>query len=297
MSPLSEHRLLGPVMMTLASLFFALTALFVKMGSDSVSVGIIVLVRYVFMFLVLEALRMSGAIGVHPHNKRLLAYRSITAAVGGVFYFFAMATIPIAEAVVLKYTYPLFAVTIAAFVYGERAGRGVLAAMALSLAGIFVMMNPAGFTPSLGYLWGILNGLSAGLAVAFLRQLRATDDSSTVLYFHALAGVAVSLPFLAHGLAVPSLAGGVYTLLAAVFGLLGQFALVFGYRYIKTGSGSVVMALEVVFSALVALIVLGQVPGVWKVVGGVMVISGVMLVSGKKQTGSEDIRKPAKAES
>jgi drug/metabolite transporter (DMT)-like permease len=170
----------------------------------------------------------------------------------------------------------------------------VIAAMALSLAGVVVMMNPSGFTPSLGYLWGILNGLSAGLAVAFLRQLRATDDSSTVLYFHSLAGVAVSLPFLGHGLSAPCLAGGIYTLLAAVFGMLGQFSIVYGYRFIKTGSGSVVMALEVVFSALVALVVLGQVPGLWKVVGGVMVIVGAVLVSGKKRSGSEDIRIPLK---
>ena len=291
MSPLSDNRLIGPAMMILASLFFALTALFVKMGSGSVPVGIIVLVRYVFMFLALESLRLTGIIGVHPHNKRLLAYRSITAAVGGVFYFLSVASIPIAEAIVLKYTYPLFAVTIAAFAYGERAGRGVLAALALSLAGVFVMMNPAGFTPSLGYLWGILNGLCAGLAIAFLRQLRATDDSSTVLYFLSIAGVIVSLPFLTQGLTVPSLAGGIYTILAAVFGLLGQFSIVYGFRYIKTGSGSVVMAIEVVFSALVALIVLGQVPGFWKVVGGVMVISGAMLVSGKKRDENEDIRK------
>lgn len=291
MSHISDNRLLGPVMMFFASLFFALTALFVKLGSESVPVGIIVLARYVFMLLAMEGLRLSGIIGVHPRNKKLLAYRSIAAAVGGVFYFLSVASIPIAEAIVLKYTYPLFAVTIAAFVYGERAGRGALAALALSLAGVFVMMNPAGFTPSLGYLWGILNGLCAGLAIAFLRQLRATDDSSTVLYFLSIAGVAVSLPFLAQGLALPGLAGGVYTLLAAIFGLLGQFSLVYGFRFIKTGNGSVVMALEVVFSAMLALIVLGQVPGFWKVVGGVMVISGAMLVSGKKTSESEDIRK------
>jgi len=284
------HRLAGPVMMMFASLFFALTALFVRMGSESVPVGIMVLARYVFMLLALEILRLSGIIGVHPRNKRLLVYRSIPAGVGGIFYFFAMATIPIADAVVLKYTYPLFALPIAVF-YGERTGRGVLGALALSLTGVVVMMNPSGFAPSFGYIWGILCGLCAGIEMALLRQLRATDDSSTILYFNAAAGVTVCLPFLAQGVALPSVSGCVYTLLVAVFGLLAQMSMVYGFRYIKTGSGSVVMALEVVFSALLALIVLGQAPGLWKVLGGVMVISGAALVSGKKRKESEDIRK------
>lgn len=292
MSLFTDTRYLGPVMMASASLCFALTALFVKMGSESVPVGLIVLARYSFMFLALEALRLSGVIKIHPHNKRLLTYRSLAAGLGGIFYFYAMATIPIAEAVVLKYTYPLFAVPIAAF-YGERTGRGVLVALALSLAGVLVMMNPSGFTPSLGYLWGILCGLSAGLEMAFLRQLRATDDSSTVLYFNAIAGVAVSLPFLAQGVPAPGVSGCVFVFLVAVFGLLAQIALVYGFRYIKTGNGSVVMALEVVFSALVAFIVLGQVPGIWKVVGGVMVISGAALVSGREKEGHQDIRRAA----
>lgn len=286
-----EKRLTGPLMMVLASLLFAMTALFVKMGSESVPVGMIVLARFVFMFGVLEVMRMSGAIEVRPRNKRLLVCRSITAALGGVFYFLAVAAIPIAEAIVLKYTYPIFAVTIAAVAYGERAGRGVLFALAMSLAGILIMMNPSSFTPNIGYLWGILNGLIAGLAVAFLRQLRATDDSSTVLYFHALTGVIVSLPFLSQGWAVPGMAGGLYTLLAAGFGMLGQFSVVYGFRYINTGNGSVVMTLEVVFSALLALIVLGQVPGVWKIAGGVMVIIGATLVSGKGRFRQQDIRK------
>jgi len=187
---LANNRLLGPVMMTFASLSFALTALFVRMGSESVPVGILVLARYGFMLLVLEALRLSGIISIHPRNKKLLIYRSIPAGVGGIFYFFAMATIPIADAVVLKYTYPLFALPIAAF-YGERTGRGVLAALALSLTGILVMMNPSGFMPGFGYVWGILCGLCAGIEMALLRQLRATDDSSTILYFNEVAGVVV----------------------------------------------------------------------------------------------------------
>lgn len=283
-------RVIGPCMMALASLLFAVTSLFVKLGSQTVPVSLIVLARFVFMFAVFATLRATGRIRVEPHNKRLLFWRSVLASIGGVFYFYAMASIPIAEAVVLKYTYPLFGVMVAMFAYREKTGRAVLGALALSLAGIFVMVNPLFFSVSVGHLWGILNGLAAGIAVALLRQLRATDDSSTVLYYHALAGVVISLPLLTQGWMAPDLMGGIYTLLAALFGMLAQFSMVYGFRYIKTGSGSVVMGLEVVFSALLALIVLGQIPGPLKIAGGAMIIAGAALVSRGEKIRGEDIR-------
>ncbi len=291
MNKLSDSRFTGPVMMAVASMFFALTSLFVRMGADQVPVGIIVAVRFILMFAVMEALRLTGMIGVHPHNRKLLAYRSVTASIGGVFYFFAVASIPVAEAIVLKYTFPLFGVAIASLVYREHAGKKVFGALAFSFAGVVVMMSPISFHMNSGYLWGLLNGLSAGFAIAFLRQLRATDDSSTVLYFHSLAGALISLPFLAGGWGSPGISGWIFAVLAAVFGILAQFSMVYGFRYVKTGHGSVVMGLEVVFSAVLALVFLGQIPGPVKILGGIMVIAGVVVVTGWKRVENEDIRK------
>ena len=281
MSAPEDCRTIGPLMMASSALFFAFTALFVRLGSESTPVGMIVLVRFVLMSAALVALRATGAISVRPRNKRLLVYRSVCAAASGVFFFYSVATISIAEAIILKYTYPVFAVTVSAFVYGERTRPVVLAVLAMSLAGVVVMMNPSHFHPSIGYLWGLLNGLAAGIAVAFLRQLRLTDDSATVLYWYSLTGVVISLPFIAQGLRFTGVEGTAYTLLAALSGTLGQFAIVFGFKYIKTGRGSVIMTLEVVLSSLLAFLFLRQIPGPFQIAGGALIIAGALAVSGE----------------
>jgi len=287
-----ENRLIGPAMMALGSLFFALTALFVRLGSETVPVGLLVLARFLFMALALVVLRNAGLIAVHPVNRRLLLFRSVAASVGGIFYFFSIATITVAEAIILKYTFPVFAVTIAALIYGERVSRASLAVLTVSLLGVVVMMNPAAFHPSAGYAWGLMNGLCAGIAVAFLRELRKTDDSSTVLYYHSIAGVAVSLPFLVNGIVIPGVKGGIYMLLAALFGMLAQFTMVYGFKHVKTARGSVLMTLEVVLSALLAFLFLGQMPGIVKIIGGCMIIAGALIVSGKgkfRKNGAKDL--------
>lgn len=278
-------RTLGVVMMAATALCFSGMALFVRLAARTSPVGVIAMFRYGLGTVVLGALAGAGLFRIRPVNRGLLAWRAIGAAFGGVFYFFALANITIAEAVFLKFTYPLFAVVIAAAVFGEKTGRLVTALMLTGIAGVAVMMNPLAFHPQAGYAWGILNGLAAGISVAVVRKLRETDDAGTIVFFTSVAGVIVSLPFLAHGAALPhTVAGYLYLLFAALFGLLAQLALVYGFRYIPTGAGTVVMMAEVALTALLGYIVLGQGLNANQLIGGAMILfgGGVLLARGRK---------------
>ena len=283
------HRILGEkftgtFMMVSTAVLFSTMALFVRLASATIPVGMIVFSRYVLSTAFLTALWLAGTIQIRPVNRRLLACRAISASFGGVFYFFAVSTITIAEAVILKYTYPFFAVTIAAFLYGEKTDRSIIGLLSMSIAGVVIMMNPASFNPQFGYIWGILNGLCAGGAVAFVRKLRDTDDSGTIMFFTSLAGIFVSMPFLAGGIVFPAGKELIYMLLAAVCGVTAQFALVYGIRYIKTGSACVVMTLEVAISSLLGLVFLGHILGLSKILGGILIlIGGAVLITREGQ--------------
>jgi drug/metabolite transporter (DMT)-like permease len=268
------ERLTGIVMMVVTALLFSAMALFVRLAARTTPVGTIVLVRYFLSTLFIGALWAAGAVSVRPVNKRLLFMRATAASFGGLFYFFAVATITLGEAVILKYTYPFFAVSIAALMYGEKTDRSVIGLLVMSVAGVVVMMNPAAFHPQAGYAWGLLNGVSAGAAVAFLRRLRDTDNSATIMFFTSLAGVIVSLPFLAGGLGITWGADFYYMLLASLCGVAAQYALVYGMRYIKTGSACIIMALEVAMSAALGFVVLGHTLGLSKILGGALILTG-----------------------
>ena len=149
------------------------------------------------------------------------------------------------------------------------------------------MMNPNSFDFQLGYVWGILNAVSAGAAVAFLRKLRVTDDSTTITFFTAVAGTVISLPMLAMGLQIPTVYESILLLSASIMGLLAQYALVYGMRFIKTGAASVIMMVEVVIASVLGFSILGQIPTSHQLLGGSMILLGgaILIVrQGKAQT-------------
>ncbi len=269
-----EKKFIGSFMMVSTAVFFSAMALFVRLASETIPVGMIIFTRFTVSTAFIVVLYAAGTIRIRPVNHRLLIARALAASIGGVFYFFAVSTITIAEAVILKYTYPLFAVTFAAVLFGEKTDRTVLGLLSLSIAGVVIMMNPASFNPQAGYVWGLLNGLFAGGAVAFVRKLRDTDNAGTIMFATSLMGVIVSLPFLAGGMMVPEGIELAWLGLASGCGLLAQFSLVYGIRYIKTGSACIIMMLEVVLSSALGFIVLGHTMGLIKIIGGIIVLAG-----------------------
>jgi len=260
--------------MAVTAILFSVMALFVRLAAQNAPVGMIIFIRYTLSTLFIATLWGAGVFKVRPVNTKLLMMRAVAASFGGVFYFFAVSSIPMGEAVLLKYTYPLFAVSFSALFFGEKTGKFVIVLIVTTILGIAIMMNPTSFNPSAGYLWGLLNGLSAGAAVAFVRKLRDTDDSPTIMFFTSFVGIFVSAPFLAGGFLWPGTVTAFYILIASACGVAAQFALVYGIRFIKTGAACVVMALEVAMSALLGFLVLGHTLGIAQIAGGVLILTG-----------------------
>ncbi|MBN1292275.1 MAG: DMT family transporter [Candidatus Latescibacteria bacterium] len=269
-----KKDMIGVLMMLLSAALFSFMALFVRLASKTMPVGMIVCVRYAFSVLFFIPLIAMKQIKIRPVNHRLLLYRALAAGFGGLFYFLAIANISLAEAVILKYTFPLFAIAVSAIFYGEKTGRLVIFLLLWSFIGVFVMMNPNSFSFRIGYVWGILNAVSAGAAVAFLRKLRATDDSTTTTFFTAVAGTVISLPMLLIGLQIPTVSESVLLLSASIMGLSAQYVLAYGMRFIKTGAASVIMMVEVVIASVLGFSILGQIPTIHQLLGGAMIVLG-----------------------
>lgn len=293
---LRDDTLTGRFMMILAALFFATMALFVRIAARDASVGTISFVRYGMTVAVYLPFIAAGSIKIRPVNMRLIVLRAIAASFGGIFFFLAVSEITLAEATILKYTFPLFAVTISAIFYKERTNLLVVGLMIWSFAGVYIMVNPESLAIQRGYLWGILNAVSAGAAVAFLRKLRETDDSLTILFTTAIAGTVMSIPVMIADWRTPTLTALGLMIIISLCGLLAQFFITYGMRFIKTGAGSVIMMLEVVFATVLGMTFLHHVPTPHQIIGGVMILGGGVVLAMRGKTES-DIRSSDKMES
>ncbi len=98
--------------------------------------------------------------------------RSLLGTAGIFLHFFAISVLPLATAVTLNYTAPLFLTVLTLLVFRMRPGFGLLSGIMLGFIGVVFLLQPAmGRELILPSLLGLAGGLCGGLAFFSTREL------------------------------------------------------------------------------------------------------------------------------
>jgi len=195
----------------------------------------------------------------------------------------------VAASVTLVTTQPAFVAVGAYLLFGESLSRRSLAGIGIALAGSVVMSLDGllGATtasePTLGNLLALSGAVLAGLYVLAGRSVRQRIDLVpyvTVVYVVCAAGL------LAYSLAAGDAVVGypprewlLFLGMAVGPGLLGHTVVNWALAHIESSVVSVAFVGEPVGSTLLALLLLGEVPGWLTLVGGAVVIGGIYLTA------------------
>ncbi len=143
-------------------------------------------------------LALTGALG-RLHTRRLGSHarRGVLGTIGMSCGFAASILLSLADATTLSFTTPLFAVIIGGLLLRERIGRWRWAAVALGLAGVVIIAHP-GQAPmsALGAAAGLGGGLLVAVVTFQVRDLARTDEPISVVFYFALFGGLLTVPFL-----------------------------------------------------------------------------------------------------
>lgn len=169
--------------------------------------------------------------------------RSAYGIVGMCFVYGAVLLMPLAEATVLSFTTPLFAVLISLLVFGERIGRYRWAAVAIGFAGVVIVMRPGaeGLVDPAGVAVGLIAAFMVALISFQIQDLNRTETPwSIVFWFTVLTApfAALALPFVAT--AHDSATWGVI-LAMALCGALAQVLLTSSLRF---GSAATIIVMD-----------------------------------------------------
>lgn len=182
--------------MLVAAALFALMSVLVKHASTTFSPAELVFYRSAFGLLAIW-----GAIVVS--HRRLLAplatphgmahfWRGLSGFVALVLFFHALARLPLATAVTLNYTAPVFLAALSAWWLRERHGRGLVGAVLLGFAGIVLLLRPQlegqDWLPALA---GLASGILAAVAYVNVKQLGRLGEPEwrVVFYFTLLSTI------------------------------------------------------------------------------------------------------------
>jgi len=279
--------------MIAASTLFASMGVCVKLGASLFSAAELVFYRGVIALVLLWGFVLVRRLPLATPHWRAHLWRGLTGSVSLVLYFHAISALPLATAVTLNYTSPLFLALILAFWAGERVRGTLYIALALGLAGVVLLLRPSFAADQwLGGLAALASGAGAGMAYFHVRQLGRLGEPEwrTVFYF-SLTSALIGLPWLLASQTVHAVSGNGAWLVLGVggFGALAQLAMTRAYKRGSTLVSASLAYSTVIFASLFGMLLWDEVLPLssWLAIG-LIVASGLLASTQSRAPAGQD---------
>lgn len=259
----------------LAVLLFGLSGLFGKLLPQPALV--ITLGRVVFsslaLFCLLRVRRIPVATGDGRTLAALLALGAVLALHWCSFYQ-AIQLSTVAVGLLTFSSFPIFVTFLEPLFFHKRLlARDVLLA-AVTFGGILLVVPLDGGAATLrGAAWGLVSGLSYALLGLLNKKFVSRLPAPVISFYEQLAAALLLMPAL-FWLRPTFTAGeiGLLALLGVVFTALSHTLFISGLRGVRTQTAGIISSLEPVYGIVFAALVLGEIPSLRAVAGGLVVL-------------------------
>lgn len=248
--------------MVAASLLFACMGVCVKLGAAQFAAAELVFWRGFIATLLLGSFILVRRLPLATPHMRTHVVRGLAGFVSLVMYFYAISMIPLAAAVTLNYTSPLFLALLLVLWLKEPVRHGFYAVLAAGFVGVVFLLQPTLARDQwLGAAFGLGSGIISSIAYLNVRRLGELGEPEwrTVFYFSALSALG-GLPWLllANPFHAIDLRGWLLLLGVGGFGVLAQLCMTAAYKRGKTLVSASLAYSTVVFSGAFGMLLWGE---------------------------------------
>ena len=285
-----KQKYIGIIYIILSAFCFALMSMFVRLSGDLPAIQKSFfrnLVALVFAGIILakEKVLFSGK----KENVKYLLARATAGTLGVLCNFYAVDHMILSDASMLNKMSPFFAIIFSYLILKEKVRLPQALIVAGAFLGSLLIIKPtAGIFSSPAALVGLLGGLGAGIAYTYVRVLGQKGEKGpfVVFVFSAFSCI-VTLPFLIFDYHPMTGMQLLYLLLAGLSAAGGQFSITAAYFHAPAKEISVYDYSQIIFSAIIAIVVFGQMPDLFSWIGYVIICSmAVIMFLYNKRTGN-----------
>lgn len=282
--PPASRPVLGIVLRVASMACMAAMYALVKMcGDRGVPVFEIIFFRNAFAFLPLGLYnwRTTGFEVLRTRRPIGHLMRSVVGLTGMLCGFSAVQHLPLTEATALQFASPLFMTAMSAVLLSEPVGRHRWAAVIVGFIGVMIMARPIpGQMNVVGVTYGLLSAVGVAGAMVAIRQIADTERGPTIVFYFTLAGTVLGLVgSWIGGWVIPNGATLALLIAAGVVGGIGQLLLTEALRAAPVGVVAPFDYTQLVWAALLGLLIWGELPHPATIVGSLIVAgSGVYIL-------------------
>ena len=276
----SDRAALGISITILGGLCFAIQDAGIKWLSAEMAVLQVLFLRSLFGLVFLGAsTTLSGeSISLKVHRPWLLVLRSGINILSWILFFTSLQYLPLATAVALFFSFPLFLAIVSVPMLGESVGLRRVLAIVVGFVGVLLITNPTG-----GFSMPALMMLGAALGwaiVASLTRILGERENTTTILFYTLLGFAVLLALPQYWLwRSPVFEEYLLIFGIAFFGVIAQFTVTKAYAI---ASPSLIAPFEytaLIWSAMLGYLIWNDVPDAFAISGALLIIgSGIYII-------------------
>jgi drug/metabolite transporter (DMT)-like permease len=268
----------GALYMVASALLFASMAASVRVAARELPNAPIVFFRHFIMLcFLLPWLWREGRRALETDDLRGHVVRGLAGVSAVACYFYAIARLRLADAVLLNQSMPLFIPLVERAWLGARIPRRLWGVLGLGFAGLVIILRPGTGVFDPAALVGLASAVFASISQVGIRRLTRTEPVTRIVFYFGLVASAVALPPAAWWWKTPSAFTWAILLLMGIFATVGQLTLTRAYLHAPAASVGPFLYAGPVFAGLLDWLIWGRLPDGLFVVGAAVVVLAATL--------------------
>ena len=271
----NDKRLKGIISIMISAAGFAGMSFFVKLTGKVPVIEKAMFRNAVALVVAYIIMRREGvSFYVEKKNRLPLFLRCFFGTAGLICNFWAIGYLKLGDSSILQKMAPFFSIVMSIFILQEKPNLTSIVSVLVALIGAAFVVKPGQGLLGLPALVGLLGGFCAGTAFTFVRKLgtHGVRGAQIVFYFSFISSIAL-LPICLLQFRPLSAEQLLFLTGAGLCAAVGQIFVTKAYSYAPAKEISVFDYSQVIFSAILGFVILGELPDIYSFIGYALIFS------------------------
>jgi len=283
-----EQNYRGIFEITLSCFLLSIVVALVRHLNQNFHIFFIVMMRNLFglIFLLPQFIKNRGTI-FKTKNIYLHVFRGGNGTISMFFWFYAVNSLPLSEAVSLSFLTPIVTTLASMIFLKEKVSKNIFMASFISFIGIIIILRPGFHKFDEGYIFSFCSIIFWTISNLIVKTMTKTDKPQTIVAHMTFFMFIFSMPF-----ALPYLAPLNFTAFVEFF-ILGIISNI-SYKLIAEAYSKNELSIlqpfdfsRLIFTSLVAYFIFDEKLDIWVFVGSLIILFGLILIVKKKSAKSQ----------
>lgn len=279
-----QAPLKGVLWMVVAAFFFAVSVGLVRHIAANIDAFEQTFWRqFLGLLIILPFVWRNGIVGLRTRQLKTNLLRNAIGYAGISLSFYAVTLIPIAEAMALQFTLPLFTIVFAMLVLHEKVGVHRWTATAIGFLGALVILRPGMIPIAFGALVALASAAFLAMSDTLVRRLSRTESTLMIVFYGYLLQAPIALAVALPNWVTPSAADWPWLIALGACSFIAQWGLSRAFVIAEASLVSPILFLRLPIVAIIGYFFFAQVPDIWTWVGA-FIIFGSSYYAARRET-------------